>query len=98
MADSERPMTLGVISFGLAIGTTWGVFVFILGIMAALFGWGVEAAQILSSIYIGFSPTIAGTFAGAVWGFVDGLIAGVMIAWLYNKFLLRRRPRPRDGA
>jgi hypothetical protein len=31
-----------------------------------------------------------GTIAGAVWAFVGGFAAGVMIAWLYNRFLLRR--------
>ena len=31
-----------------------------------------------------------GTIAGAVWAFVVGFAAGIMIAWLYNRFLLRR--------
>ena len=58
--------------------------------VAALFGWGVVLAQILSSLYIGFAPTLVGTIAGAVWAFTDGFIAGVMIAMLYNRLLLRR--------
>ena len=29
-------------------------------------------------------------FHGSVWAFVDGLIAGVLIAWLYNRF---QRPK-----
>ncbi|MFQ5774902.1 MAG: bacteriophage holin [Kiloniellaceae bacterium] len=96
MAENGRHMTLGVVSFGLAVGVTWAIFVFLLGVMAALFGWGVEVAQMLASLYIGFSPTVAGTIAGAVWAFVDGMIAGVLIAWFYNRFVLRRRA-PRRG-
>ncbi len=91
MALDQHHTTIGVVSFGLAFGITSGVFVFVLGIMAGWFGWGVPVAAALSSLYIGFSPTLVGSIAGAVWGFVDGLIAGLMIAWLYNRLLLRRQ-------
>ncbi len=90
MARNGFQGTLGVISFGLAVAVTSAVFTFLLGLMATLFGWGIELAGALSSLYIGFSPTFVGTIAGAVWAFVDGFAAGVMIAWLYNRFLLRR--------
>lgn len=91
MVRDQHHATLGVISFGLAIGVTSAIFVFLLGVAASLLGWGVELAIALSSIYIGFGPTLVGSIAGAVWAFVDGLIAGVLIAWFYNLFLLRRR-------
>jgi hypothetical protein len=91
MAQDQHHATLGVISFGLAVGVTSAIFVFLLGVAAALFGWGVPIAVALSSLYIGYGPTFVGAIAGAVWAFVDGLIAGVLIAWLYNRFLLRRR-------
>ena len=90
MARNGFPATLGVISFGLAVAMTSAVFTFFLGLMATFFGWGIELAAALSSLYIGFSPTFVGTIAGAVWAFVTGFAAGVMIAWLYNRFLLRR--------
>ena len=94
MAQDHHHTTLGVISFGLALGVTSAIFVFLLGIMAAWFGWGVEMARTLSSLYIGFGPTFVGSISGAVWAFVDGLLFGVLVAWLYNRFLLRRRPGP----
>ena len=62
-----------------------------LGFMATFFGWGAPLAQMLSSVYVGFTPTMGGTFAGAAWGFAEGFIAGAMIAWLYNRFQLTRR-------
>ena len=97
MAKDARPATLGVISFGLALALTLAVFTFLLGLMAAFFGWGQVIVQVLASLYIGYSPTFVGSIAGAVWAFVDGFVAGIMIAWLYNRFLLRRTaPLPPD--
>lgn len=91
MAENQHHMSLGVVSFGLAVGVTCAIFVFILGVVATAFGWGLQLAAALSSLFIGFGPTFVGAIAGAVWAFVDGLIAGALIAWFYNRFLLRRR-------
>ncbi len=85
------PSRIGVISLGVAIGLTSAFIVFILGIMAGLFGWGVVAVQVLASLYIGYEPSFVGSIAGAVWAFVDGFFVGVMIGWLYNRVLLMRR-------
>lgn len=91
MATNEHHTTLGVVSFGLALGITSAVFVFFLGVAAALFDWGIPLAVILSSVFIGFGPTFVGSITGAVWAFVDGFVAGLLIAWLYNRLLLTRR-------
>jgi hypothetical protein len=91
MAMNERHATLGVISLGLALGMSWAIGVFVLGIAAWLFGWGVGVAGALASLYIGYGPSFVGAVAGAVWGFADGFIFGVMIAWFYNRFLLARQ-------
>jgi hypothetical protein len=91
MVQDQHHATLGVISFGLALGLTWAIFVFILGLLAAMLGWGVVIAVALSSLYVGYGPTFVGSIAGAVWAFVNGLVAGVLIAWFYNRFLLTRR-------
>lgn len=71
-------------ALGVAIGVLWAAYVFFCGI-TAIFGWGVALVETLSSLYIGYDPSIVGAFIGAVWGFVDGYIAGVVIAWIYNK-------------
>ena len=93
MVQDQRHTTLGVISFGLALGVASAIGVFLLGVVAALFGWGTLIAQALASLYIGFGPSVVGAIAGAVWAFVDGFIFGVLIAWLYNRFLLVRQQR-----
>ncbi|MBT3550569.1 MAG: bacteriophage holin [Rhodospirillaceae bacterium] len=76
---------LGVVSFGLALGLTSAILVFLLGISAALLDWGGLAAQVLSSMFVGFGPTFVGAISGAVWAFVDGFVAGMLVAWFYNK-------------
>ena len=91
MARDEHHMTLGVVSFGLALGLTWALLVFALGLVAAFLGWGIGIAIALSTLYVGYGPTLIGSIAGAVWAFVSGLVAGVLIAWFYNRFLLTRR-------
>ena len=90
MKQTLTKSTLGVVSLGLAFGITWALGMFLLGIAAALFDWGVPVVAVLSSVYIGYSPSFVGSIAGAVWGFVDGFISGVLMAWLYNKFVTRR--------
>jgi hypothetical protein len=71
-------------ALGVAIGVLWAVYVFFCGI-TAMFGWGAALVSALSSLYIGYAPSIPGAIIGAIWGFVDGYIGGVVIAWIYNR-------------
>lgn len=73
-----RPLALGI-----AIGVLWGVYVFLAGIVA-MFGWGTALVETLASLYLGYGASIIGAIIGAIWAFVDGLVAGVVIAWIYN--------------
>jgi hypothetical protein len=74
-----QPLALGV-----AIGVLWALYVFCVGI-TAMFGWGAALVSALASLYIGYSATIVGAVIGALWAFVDGFVAGLVIAWIYNK-------------
>ena len=71
------------VPLGIAIGVLWAVYVFCIGI-TAMFNWGTGLVGPLGSLYIGYGPSIFGAIIGAVWAFVDGLIAGAIIAWIYN--------------
>ena len=73
-----QPLPLGI-----AIGVLWAAYVFFAGIVA-IYGWGVALVDTLASFYIGYGASIVGAIIGAIWAFVDGLIAGVVIAWIYN--------------
>ncbi len=71
------------LALGIAIGVLWALYVFCVGI-AAMFGWGVALVNALASFYIGFGASLFGAIVGAIWAFVDGLVAGLIIAWIYN--------------
>lgn len=83
MAEKNR---LNILSLGFAVGISWAVCIFFLGIMAWLFDWGTALVEITSSLYIGYKATFLGSVIGTIWAFVDGFIGGAIIAWLYNKF------------
>jgi|TARA_Y100000310_G_scaffold91835_1_gene89290 hypothetical protein len=75
-----------VLALGLGIGILLAVYAFLLGLTAWLWNWGTPLVEAVSTLYIGYAPTFLGSIIGAIWAFVDGFIAGVVIAWIYNKF------------
>ena len=80
-------MKLNVFALGLAFGLIWGLGLFILTWWIIAFDGFEEAAQIdtiISRVYRGYSITAAGSVIGLIWAFFDGLIGGVIFAWLYN--------------
>ena len=77
---------LNVKNFGLALGFSMGIYVLIQGIAAWWFDRGTAVVHLLSSLYIGYAPTPLGCLIGGIWGFTDGFVGGVLIAWFYNKF------------
>lgn len=70
--------------FGFAAGILWGFGVLFLGIAAATSGWGKKLVFPLGSLYVGYKPTISGSFIGGVWAMIDGFCAGFFFAWIYN--------------
>jgi hypothetical protein len=78
---------INIKALGLSLGLTWAGGVFILG-FASSFGYGVDIVNLLSKLYVGYAPTFTGSVVGATWAFLDAFLAGVVIAWLYNKFAL----------
>ncbi len=77
---------LDIRAFGLACGITWGLSMFVLGMLNMILGWGGLIELAMSSVYWGYRPTIVGSIIGGIWGFLDAGIGGVIIAWFYNKF------------
>ena len=77
---------INVKSFTLALGLSIGVYMLFLGWVSA-FGWGTKIVEVISSLYIGFTPGFIGGIIGGLWGFVDGAIGGFLIAVIYNAFV-----------
>lgn len=83
MANNNRTK-LRVWAFGFAFGIVWAIGLLIMGWLAALSGWGISMVNVIGSVYLGYSPTFWGAVLGAIWGFVDLFIAGVILAAIYN--------------
>ena len=79
---------INIKAFGLLLGCVWSSAVLILGIASMITGWGSNLVKLFSTVYIGYKANWRGSFIGAFWGFIDGLISGVVLAWIYNKLVI----------
>jgi len=77
-------------ALALGLGLVWGGYVFLLGLVLAVFPearffWvSKEFLNILATLYPGYAPTLGGSILGLVWGFVCGAVGGSLIAWMHN--------------
>lgn len=74
---------LKIIPLAVAFGAVWALGMLFLG-WAATFGWGTALVELMASLYVGYEASFLGGIVGALWAFVDGAIAGALIAVVYN--------------
>lgn len=79
MATELNPLRLGV-----AGGIIWGLWLLILGLGAAYTNYATVAVTTLSSIYLGYGPTLLGSIVGFTNGFICGFVGLFLFGWLYN--------------
>ena len=82
-------MKLNVKAFALTCGIIWGVGIFLITWWVIIFSGATGESTFIGSVYLGYSISPLGSIIGLVWAFVDGLIAGAVFAWLYNKIASR---------
>jgi len=70
----------------MAVGITWCISMLFLG-WVSIFGWGKALVELLSSLYIGYKPTLLGGIIGGLWGLIDGAIGGAIFALIYNRIV-----------
>ena len=86
-------MKLNVRAFALAVGLVWGLNWFLLTwFMIALDGISYEMT-IIGRIYRGFTVSPVGSIAALLWGFIDGYMLGLLIAWIYNQLIPRLKQK-----
>jgi hypothetical protein len=71
-------------NLGFALGLSWGLAVMLGTWWLILMGSGGETISKLHAFYFGYSFSFVGGIVGLFWGFIDGFICGVVIAWFYN--------------
>ena len=79
-------MKLNVKAFALTAGIFYGLFLFAITWWMILLDGASGDVTLIGKVYRGYSISVAGSFAGLAWGFVDGTIMGALLAWVYNYF------------
>ncbi len=77
-------MKLDIKAFGLSCGLIWGLGLFVLTWWIIAFEGATGEITMIGRLYRGYSITPVGSLIGLVWAFADGLIGGLIFAWLYN--------------
>tara|TARA_B100001167_G_C16541350_1_gene199125 strand:- start:77 stop:355 length:279 start_codon:yes stop_codon:yes gene_type:complete len=81
-------MRLDIKTTAITFGLIWGMGAILMTGLANLIwpGYGQAFLDVVSSIYPGYHATasLGQVVAGALYGSLDGLIAGAVFAWLYN--------------
>ncbi|MHC4553504.1 MAG: bacteriophage holin [Planctomycetota bacterium] len=77
-------MKLNIKAFALTCGIFWAVGVLFLTWWLILLEGPEPGGCFLNRVYKGYTMTPVGSLIGAVWGFVDAGIGGLIFAWLYN--------------
>ena len=87
-------VTVDAVAVGLALGAFLGAVVLVMGLVAWLTGTWTAFVNGIGLLYLGYGPTPVGSVVGAVWGAIDGFVAGAAVAWLYNRIAEHRAGRP----
>ncbi|MFO8163949.1 MAG: bacteriophage holin [Desulfatiglandales bacterium] len=77
-------MRLNIKAFALTCGIIWGLGLFLLTWWIIAFEGVTGDVTLIGRLYRGYTISPIGSFIGLIWGFIDGLIAGALFAWLYN--------------
>ena len=85
-------MKLSVKGMGIAVALLWGLVMLIVGVAHTMFdGYGERFLNMMAGLYPGYGGPAAGggmdqALIGALYGALDGLIGGVVLTWVYNRF------------
>ncbi|MBU2054455.1 MAG: bacteriophage holin [Proteobacteria bacterium] len=78
-------MKLNIKAFALTCGIVWGLGLFFLTWWIIAFDGSIGEPTLIGRLYRGYTISPIGSVIGLIWAFFDGLIGGVVFAWLYNK-------------
>jgi len=85
-------MKLSAKALALTIGSLWGGAMFLIGILNVVIPpYGADILVVLGSVYPGVfgAGTVSEALIGTAYGAIDGALAGLLIAWVYNFFVER---------
>jgi hypothetical protein len=83
-------MKLSLRALALTSGILWALALFLTGVINLIWrGYGDAFLKIMASIYPGYHATrsIGDLIVGTLYALLDGVICGLVFAWLYNFFI-----------
>lgn len=75
---------IDAIRFGLAGGLVSGLICFVLTLIALASGFGIDALNVLRSLFIGYEVSVFGSLLAGIYGFMLGFAELYAIAFIYN--------------
>jgi hypothetical protein len=80
-------MSLNVKALALTAALVWGGAILLVGVGNQISaGYGSAFLDLIASIYPGYTPSGFGSvIVATLYGMLDGLVGGAIVAWLYNK-------------
>ncbi len=85
-------MKLSTKALAITIGAMWGGAMLVLGVLNMVIPpYGADILVVMGSVYPGLygAGTLSEALIGGAYGAIDGVLAGLLVAWLYN-FLVER--------
>ena len=82
-------MKVSIKGLALACGCFWGGSILLVGTINLFWPvYGVAFLDVSRSVYPGYanSTGLVALIFGTMYGLVDGMVIGAIIAWLYNTF------------
>ncbi|NQY43438.1 MAG: bacteriophage holin [Legionellales bacterium] len=75
---------LNCLALSTSLGLTWGLSIFILGLIGTHCQLGIDIINMIGQLYVGFEPTFLGSIIGFIISFIDAFIGGLILATIYN--------------
>ncbi len=79
-------MKVNIKALALSTGLVAGLVVFLLTLWFVILGYSGSFLNKLGSVYLGYSVSWLGSIVGFLYGFLDGVVFGTLLGYLYNKF------------
>ena len=78
-------MKLDIRAFSLTCGIIAGLGLFLVTWWIILYEGATGDQTMIGMVFRGYKISPAGSIFGLAWGFVDGIVGGIIFASLYNK-------------
>ena len=77
---------------GISVGLIWGFSLFFMTVWAVIFADRQSVLlDGLKPFYFGYGVSFRGAILGFIYGCIDGLMVGSLVAWLYNIFQTKEK-------